>query len=97
MAKLEEDKNYFEEYVSSGIDTNAFVAALQTRVEKLDTFLERTLTANMNQFADLSFLETSLETAMFIDYEPELDLNWTGIPTDNSVPADWSENIPQQV
>ena len=97
MAKLEEDKNYFEEYVSSGIDTNAFVAALQTRVEKLDTFLERTLTANMNQFADLSFLETSLETAMFIDYEPELDLNWTGIPTDNSVPADWSENIPHQV
>lgn len=97
MESLEEDKNYFEEYVSSGIDTNAFVAALQTRVEKLDTFLERTLTANMNQFADLQFLSNSLDIGTLVNYEPELLLNWSGLPNDNSVPMDWDANIPKTI
>ena len=95
MESLEDDKNYLEEYVYSGIDTVAFVAALQTRVEKLDTFLERTLLVNMNQFADLQYLANSLDIGMYIDYDPELAMNWSGIPTDNSVPDDW-ENNPTQ-
>ena len=95
MESLEEERNYMEEYVYSGIDTVAFVAALQTRVEKLDTFLERTLLVNMNQFTDLQYLANSLDIGMYIDYDPELGMNWSGVPTDNSVPDDWETNPTQ--
>ena len=95
MESLEEERNYMEEYVYSGIDTVAFVAALQTRVEKLDTFLERTLLVNMNQFTDLQYLANSLDMGMYIDYDPELGMNWSGVPTDNSVPDDWETNPTQ--
>lgn len=51
--KLEEDKQYFLDFVNSGIDPQAFVSALTQRAERLDDFITRTLETNMNQFADL--------------------------------------------
>ena len=93
---LEEGKEYFEAYVNSEIDPQAFVSALQTRVEKMDEFITRTLETNMNQFADLDFLSGSLDAQLFIDYAPNLESNWSGVPTKSSVPADQEEN-PNQI
>lgn len=93
---LEEGKEYFEAYINSEIDPQAFVSALQTRVEKMDEFITRTLETNMNQFADLDFLSGSLDAQLFIDYAPNLESNWSGVPTKSSVPADQEEN-PNQI
>ena len=93
---LEEGKEYFEAYINSEIDPQAFVSALQTRVEKMDEFITRTLETNMNQFADLDFLSGSLDAQLFIDYASNLESNWSGVPTKSSVPADQEEN-PNQI
>nr|QTZ82745.1 MAG: hypothetical protein [Enquatrovirus sp.] len=93
---LEEGKEYFEAYINSGIDPQAFVSALQTRVEKMDEFITRTLETNMNQFADLDFLSGSLDAQLVIDYAPNLESNWSGVPTKSSVSADQEEN-PNQI
>lgn len=82
--KLEEDKQYFLDFVNSGIDPQAFVSALTQRVERLDDFITRTLETNMNQFADLQYLTDSIDASLVIDYMPNLADNWTGIPTNSS-------------
>lgn len=97
MEGLEEDKKHLEEYVSSGIDPQAFVMALNNRVENMESFFMRTLETNLNKFADLDYLADSLETSLSINYEPSLETNWTGVPTHSEAPEDWEDLLPENL
>lgn len=79
MEKLEEEQETYHEYMDTGVDLSAFVAALTHRVEKMDTFLMRTLETDFNQFASLDYLVNSLENSLTIDMDITPEVNWEAI------------------
>lgn len=95
--KLEEEQDYIHNYMSSDIDIKAFVAAMIDRAESLDDFITRTLETNFNKLADLEFLTRTVDRQLYIDYMPNLEDNWSGIPISTGLPENWEENLPENL